>query len=126
MLIFLVISLLIAVLAVVFALQNASTVTITFLAWNIRGSLALVLLLTTIAGILVGFFAALPTIIRDKWKVRSQRKRATELEASLTVHKKKLEEVQNRLTELEQPSKPAELPPQPPVFPTDPEGSKPA
>jgi len=46
----LIIALLIAILAVIFALQNAIPVSITFLVWKTEGSLALVLLVALAVG----------------------------------------------------------------------------
>jgi putative membrane protein len=100
--IFLIFSLIIAVVAVVFAVQNTAEVTVTFLAWTIKGSQAFILLMALIAGAAISFFASLPSIIRDKWTVRSHRKKLTEMEASLTVHKQKLDEAQNKLAAQEQ------------------------
>lgn len=103
MLIFFILSLLIAVLAVVFALQNTMTVPVAFLVWNTQGSLALILLIAFIAGLLVAFFASLPSQFRDKWRLRGHRKRLNELEASLAVQKQKLSEAERKLAEKEPP-----------------------
>lgn len=110
--IFLVFSLIIAVLAVIFALQNTAEVSVTFLAWTTKGSQAWVLLMALIAGAAISYFASLPTLVKDKWQARSQRKKLIELEGSLAVYKQKLEEAQTLLSAQEQksnlPDKPAE------------------
>lgn len=45
----------IAVLAVIFALQNAITITVHFLFWQVESSLALILILSFIAGLVTSF-----------------------------------------------------------------------
>ena len=69
MLILLALALVIAVLACVFALQNAHTVTLTFLTLKWQASMALVLLATFAVGSLVAFLASLPTFIKSKLDV---------------------------------------------------------
>ena len=53
--IFLFIAALIAVLAVIFALQNAVPITVSFLFWRAESSLALILILAFIAGLITSF-----------------------------------------------------------------------
>ena len=90
--IFLIISLLIAALATIFAVQNADVITITFLFWEFQGSLALVLLVALAAGALTSFFASLPSLIRKKLTVNNQKKKIKDLEAQLTKQEQKLPE----------------------------------
>jgi uncharacterized integral membrane protein len=112
MLIFLIFSLVISVLAVIFALQNTAQVMVTFFAWKLQGSLALILLGTLITGAIASYFAQVPGIIKDKWRLRSDRKRITEMEATLTVTRQKLEETERKLAEIiaEKTAAPAPLP----------------
>ena len=53
--IFLFIAALIAILAVIFALQNAISITVSFLFWKAESSLALILILAFIAGLITSF-----------------------------------------------------------------------
>jgi uncharacterized integral membrane protein len=103
----LIIALLIAILAVIFALQNAVTVSIAFLVWKTEGSLALVLLVALAVGALVSLLASLPAIIRGAWTTASQKRRLSELETSLADCTQKLNETQSRLQGLAA-AKPAE------------------
>jgi putative membrane protein len=73
-------SLIIAFLAILFAVQNVEPVTITFLVWEIQGSLALVLFLTIVAGALISYLASMPGQIRSKRMIANQQKRIAELE----------------------------------------------
>jgi len=57
----------IAVLAVIFALQNAVPVTVSFIIWRVESSLALILIITFIAGLATSFlFNALTRIRRTR------------------------------------------------------------
>ena len=105
--ILLIIALLIAILAVIFALQNAIPVSITFLIWKTEGSLALVLLVALVVGAVVGLLVSLPGRIRGAWTVSSQKKKLTELEASLADYTRKLDEAQSKL-QGSAPTRPAE------------------
>lgn len=90
-------ALVIAALAILFAVQNNTPVQVSFLAWKVESPLALVLLIAVAAGALISLLASLPTITRDKLTVRSHRKKVVELESSLSDHKGKLEEAQKKL-----------------------------
>ncbi|HCJ67238.1 MAG TPA: DUF1049 domain-containing protein [Elusimicrobia bacterium] len=84
MFIFLVVALLIAILAVIFALQNPTNVTVTFLTWRFGSSLALVLLLTFALGVLLGLLASVSAVIKRSWTISSQKKKIAQLEKSLS------------------------------------------
>ncbi len=114
MLIFIILALLLALLAVVFALQNTTTVTITFLFWQFTGSLALVLLVALAVGILISFFAYLPSLLRGQLSMRRLRKHTTELESNLAEHKQRLEEAQLKRQGQSSPDQPADTSASPP------------
>jgi len=100
--IFIFLALIIAIIAVIFALQNTLIVTVSFIIWKFTGSLALVLLLALAVGALISFLASLPAIVRGKWSLRSLRKQASKLESSITEHKQRLTELESSLTEHKQ------------------------
>jgi uncharacterized integral membrane protein len=62
--IYLFIAAFIAVLAVIFALQNAIPVTVSFITWQVESSLALILIITFIAGLATSFLCSTLTRIR--------------------------------------------------------------
>jgi putative membrane protein len=99
MVIFLIIALLIAILAIVFALQNTGGVAVTFLVWQFQGSLALVLILALLAGVVVCFFALMPMLIRSRLRASSERKGRATLEETLAEHSQKVESLQKELEE---------------------------
>ncbi len=81
--IFLLIALAVALVAVMFALQNIVPVTVSFLTWTFEGSLALVLFVALIVGALVSVLASVPTLVKGRWAAASLKKRIAALEAEL-------------------------------------------
>jgi uncharacterized integral membrane protein len=77
----LILSLLLAVLAVVFALQNPGYTDVNVGAWQIHGSTALVLMVTFGLGVLVGILATLPGVIRHRRRVKGLEREKTQLGA---------------------------------------------
>lgn len=92
--IFLIVSLIIAVLAIIFALQNTAITSVTFILWTFTGSLALVLLIALAAGILISFLASLPTLIKDRLTISRQTRKLGELENSLADYQQKIDDLQ--------------------------------
>jgi cytochrome bd-type quinol oxidase subunit 1 len=92
----------IAIIAVIFALQNLAAVTVSFLFWNIHGSLALVLLVTLAVGVLISLLASLPGLIRGKWALSSQKKKLAALEAERNTYQHKAEEAEKDVKNLEE------------------------
>jgi len=72
---FLIAALGLAVLTVIFALQNAIPVNVTFLVWEFEGSLALVLMLTFALGASVSSLLSIPAIVRRRSQCQISRRR---------------------------------------------------
>jgi len=81
MLFFLIVGLIIGAVSVVFVLQNITTITVVFFSWQLTGSLAVILLITLIAGMLISALILLPSFIKAEWQIRVYRKRIKQLEA---------------------------------------------
>ena len=81
-------------MAVIFALQNTTTVPIAFLFWHTEGSLALLLLISVVIGTVIGLLAATPGSIKKSRTVSSLKKKLAALE-------KQLQEKESRIAELE-------------------------
>ena len=113
--IYLILALLIAVVAVIFALQNTMTVTIAFFAWETTGSLSLVLLVTLLIGILIGWLFAAPSLVKHTFRASGSRKRIGALEKELEDHKAKLSELQKPAPVAPAPKPAAPQPVQPPA-----------
>lgn len=94
-------ALLIAIVAVIFALQNLDPVTVSFFFWNAHASLALVLLITLAAGVLISVLASLPGLARGKWATSGQRKKLAALEAERNAFRQKADEAEKEVRELE-------------------------
>ena len=93
------IALVIALLAVIFSVQNTSPVTINFLFWNFEGSLALILLITLVTGVIIGFLTSSPSLLKSRSAISTQKKKIAELEASLAEQGTHLGEAKARLEE---------------------------
>lgn len=80
MLLFLILGLVIGAVSVVFVLQNITPITVTFLTWHLDGSLAVILLLALISGMLMSALILLPSFIRSSWQVKRLQKRLRQYE----------------------------------------------
>ena len=83
----LIIGILLGVVSVVFALQNVMVVTLTFFSWQFEGSLALILLLAVVMGILISLLVVLPESIRNYFRYKSLKKTNYKLEEELKKQK---------------------------------------
>ena len=77
------------VLAVIFTLQNIAIITVSFFAWHITGSLAIILMITLLAGILIALLMVLPQSISTYFESRRLKKYIKQLEGDL-AHQKEL------------------------------------
>ena len=87
MIIFLILGVLVGAISVVFVLQNIMPVTVSFFAWHLDGSLAVILFLAFAAGVLMTLLFLLPSFIRDEWQYSRLRKRTRSLEDELAQAK---------------------------------------
>lgn len=83
--IFIFLALLITIVIVLFAVQNAALVTITFLTFHFEGSLAFVLVVVFALGILSGMLIMVPSFWRKSSLAREQRKKMRQLEERAAV-----------------------------------------
>lgn len=91
--IFLVLALIIALVAVVFTIQNTAMVTVTFLVWELNHSLAFIFLLAILAGVLISQFVSVPGKVKRTMENTNQKKKIKELDTELMSTKVKLEAV---------------------------------
>jgi putative membrane protein len=115
--VYLIFALVISVIAVIFALQNPDPVTVSFLAWEVDGSLSLVLLVTLAIGAVIGLLVLAPSTIKHTLAASGHRKRIGLLEKELDEHKAKVAELQKPVP-VTPPSLPVE-PPKPVTPPSD-------
>lgn len=83
----LVLALAFAILAVIFALENAVMVTMSFFGREVEGSLALFILLAVGLGIVIGMLVMVPSTIKHSLELRNNRKKIDGLEKSLDEQK---------------------------------------
>jgi uncharacterized integral membrane protein len=98
----LIFSLVIAFLAILFAIQNTDVTPIHFLFWETEGSLALILFIALVAGALISYLATAPGQIKQKMTISSQRKRITEVEGQLTSTQEELQGTKEQLQQIEE------------------------
>ena len=75
-----IIAVIIAVLAVIFALQNATVSKLTLYFWEVNLSLALIIILTLVLGIATGMLLMMKRILRDKRTISELKKKIVFLE----------------------------------------------
>ena len=97
--IFLVAALFVAFLAIVFALQNAYAVAITFGVWRVTASLALILLITLGLGLITGLLVSTPAVIRRNLKIAKYKRQIAELEQDLDEVNRELSHQQQLLAQ---------------------------
>jgi len=97
----LILALLFAVVAVIFALGNTDVVTVSFLSWHVEGSLALILLVAVAVGILIGILLMTPGAIKRNLALSGQKKKIKTTEQELDQRKQELDEHKSKVTELE-------------------------
>lgn len=91
-----------AILAVLFAFQNAAVVTINFGVWQLEQSLAVVLIATLGLGIVISILLSLPTILKRDWQNSQQKQKISELQNKLrATNQATLQEQQQNLTQQE-------------------------
>ena len=79
----LIIGIVFAIGAVIFALQNNSSVIVTIALWNFEGSLAVVLLLALGLGVLITGLLSTPAVLRGQWSARRLRRQVVDLQREI-------------------------------------------
>ena len=85
----LILGIVVAIAAVMFALQNNLPVVVTVAFWSVEGSLALVLLASLGLGVLIAGLLSSPTVIRGQWTMGRLRKQVAELERQLAAQQQR-------------------------------------
>lgn len=96
----LIIGISIAIVSVLFALQNNLPVVVTLALWSFEGSLALVLLIAMGLGALIAGFLSSPAMIRRQWRIARLRSQTAELEKQLIQQQQRNRELEEELTRL--------------------------
>ena len=88
MIFFLLLGAILGGLSVIFVLQNIITVTVTFLTWQIEGSLAVILFLAMMSGVFITLLMLLPGLIRDEFDYSKLKQEKKEVEDELATTRK--------------------------------------
>jgi uncharacterized integral membrane protein len=78
--IFFAIALILALLVTVFAVLNNEPITVSFLIWEFKGSLALVLMITLMLGIIIGVLLMAPGSVRNRLQIGGLQRSVRSLE----------------------------------------------
>ncbi|WP_414574589.1 LapA family protein [Anabaena sp. CCY 9402-a] len=97
-----VLALLIAIFAVIFALQNSSPILVQFLGWQTEESMALVLLLTFTFGVLFGLLVSLPTLIKGMRQLANLKRKISEKNYEIEQLDHNLTAVTNQVQSLQE------------------------
>lgn len=90
--VYLLIVLAVAILAMIFALQNSIQIVISFFSWSASGSLSLVLILTLSIGILLGVLIMAPSAFKRSMQFSGLKRKFSRLEKEKTRLNEKMEE----------------------------------
>jgi uncharacterized integral membrane protein len=94
---FLIVGIVFAGAAVVFALQNSVAVTVVFAFWRYDGSLAVVLLVTLALGALIAALVSTPSVIKGQWAGARLRRQVTGLENDKALLERRVRELEAAL-----------------------------
>ncbi len=90
----LILALILAIISVVFAIQNPFIVTAALFGFSMKGSLALFVLIGVGVGFLIGILVMLPSVLKGAIKVSQHRKQISGLEKTLNAQKAKAVEAE--------------------------------
>jgi uncharacterized integral membrane protein len=85
MFVILIFALVLCLVALIFAIQNPQTVSLSFLLWNAHSSLALIIILVFLVGLLAGVIIGIPARIRNSIALSRKKKEAADLESQLSA-----------------------------------------
>ena len=67
-----ILSLIIAVIALIFAFQNNESVTVSFFNYQFAGSLALIIIAALLLGFIIGFLIVVPGAMKNRWTLKQR------------------------------------------------------
>ncbi len=83
--IYLILALILAIIVTIFAIQNTEPIDVSFLTFELNGSLALVLLITLSLGIIIGILVSAPSSFRRRMEIGGLKKNVRQMEKDLTT-----------------------------------------
>lgn len=80
MLLSLIIGIVLGAASILFAFENTTVVSLTFLGWQFASPIAVIVVLAVAVGVFIGILSALPSIVRRSWYIRTLRRENAALE----------------------------------------------
>ena len=99
----LIIGIIFAIMAALFAMQNIVPVVVSLGFWSFEGSLALVLLMTLGLGALIAGLLSSPAMIRRQWNTSKLARQVADLERKLADEARRNEELTAEVARLREP-----------------------
>ena len=106
----LIVGILFAIVAALFAMQNIVPVVVSLGFWSFEGSLALVLLMTLGLGALIAGLLSSPAMIRRQWNTSKLARQVADLERKLADEARRNEELTAEVARLREPVAPEAAP----------------
>jgi putative membrane protein len=78
--VYIIMILLVAIAAVIFALQNSAAITVSFFSWSLTGSLSLFLIITLTIGFIVAMLLMAPSLCKRGWLTSGLKRKVAVLE----------------------------------------------
>ncbi len=95
----LIIGILLGGVAVIFALQNLAPVMVSFLGWNFEGSIALIVIIALLAGIIISLLLSLSSAITGMLNESRLKRHNESLKKELDEHKVMLADAHQKIAE---------------------------
>ncbi len=80
---YLILAAILGIFVAIFAIQNAAAVTVKFLLWEFQSSLAVLIIISMLAGMLLVFLLSIPGRIKRRKELYDKQKKIRELEKRL-------------------------------------------
>jgi len=100
--IFIIAAIVIAFIAIAFALLNNQSILVNLLFSRLEGSLAIILLSTLAIGVLIGILVLIPTLIKRGWRISRLTRQTADLEQELTTRDRSLTDQTRNTDQLRQ------------------------
>ncbi len=85
--VYLILAAVLGIFVALFAIQNAASVTVKFMFWQFQSSLAVVIILAMLAGMLLVFLLSIPGRLKRRKELYDKQKKIKELEKRLQERK---------------------------------------
>ena len=86
---YIILVLLVAIVAVVFALQNTAAITVSFFTWSVSASLSLLLIVTLALGFILAILMMAPSLFKRGWLTSGLKRKVASLEREKAAQGKK-------------------------------------